>query len=126
MRMRGALKVSVALLGATGLAGLAAIPSDANPTPAAPAIRTDGASAMTQETYIQTIRALLSGQPGDAQTDTSLVDGGKSICADIDGGATYATFLDQMSEYDLNRAVYRIIIRSSVLTFCPEHSDLLP
>lgn len=81
---------------------------------------------MSQETYLQTIRALLAGKPGDSQPDADLIAGGKSICADIDNGATYATFEGQIDEYKLNRAVYRVIIRSSVLTFCPEDAAILP
>lgn len=108
---------SVALLGTTTAAS-------AGPKQAEPANSTV-VPAMTQDTYLSTIRALLAGEPGDAQSDATLIDGGKSICSDIDAGATYDTFEDQMDEYQLNRAVYRVIIRSSVLTFCSQHAGIL-
>lgn len=79
-------------------------------------------AAMDQETYLATIRGLLAGKPGSGQSDADLVAGGKSICSDIDSGATSATFEKQIVDYGLDRAVYRTIIRSSIMTFCPEDS----
>lgn len=78
--------------------------------------------AMDQETYIATIRGLLAGKPGSEQSDADLIAGGKSICTDIANGATSATFEKQIVDYGLDRAVYRTIIRSSIMTFCPESS----
>lgn len=118
-----------ALVGAAAIALLAAAPSSAD-APAmtrfasAPAEKF-AAPAMTQATYIETIRALLAGQPGDAQADKDLIAGGKSICVDIDNGADYGTFEQQIAQYELNAAVYKVIIRSSVLTFCPEDAGIL-
>lgn len=83
------------------------------------------APTMTQDTYLATIRALLAGEPGDSQSDATLVEGGKSICADIEGGATAETFEEQIDAYGLNRAVYRVVIRSSILTFCPKYSSVI-
>lgn len=126
MNTRGAIKIAAALVASAALAGFVAVPSSAEPTASIREITKDASPAMAQDTYLQTIRALLAGKPGDAQSDADLIAGGKSICADIDAGATYATFESQMDEYKLNRAVYRVIIRSSVLTFCPEDSGILP
>lgn len=82
----------------------------------------DAPRAMDQETYLATIRGLLAGEPGAEQPDSDLIAGGESICSDIDNGATSATFEQQIVDYDLNRAVYRTIIRASIMTFCPEDS----
>lgn len=123
------MRKTAALLAAAAIAMLAAAPSNADApaitrTIAAPAEKA-AAPAMTQATYIETIRALLAGQPGDSQSDKDLIAGGKSICTDIDNGADYGTFEQQIDQYDLNAAVYRVIIRSSVLTFCPEDAGVL-
>jgi len=71
--------------------------------------------------YLATMRALLVGHPGQDQSDATLIEGGRSICAQIEDGATRQTFEAQLVEFDLDRTVYRVIIRSSIKTFCPEH-----
>jgi len=76
-----------------------------------------------QAEYVATMRALLVGKPGQAQSDATLIDGGKSICTQIDDGATRETFEAQIAEFDLDRTVYRVIVRSSIKTFCPQHID---
>lgn len=74
--------------------------------------------------FLLTIRGLLAGKPGDAQSDATLIAGGKSICADIDAGATSETFKGMVKEYDLNRAVYRLILSTSITAFCPAHTGV--
>jgi hypothetical protein len=80
------------------------------------------AAVMDKAAYLVTIRGLLAGKPGQAQSDADLYASGKSICADIDAGATSATFEKQIKDYGLDRNVYRVIIRASILTFCPDDS----
>lgn len=123
------MRKTAALLAAAAVVLVGATTSSAAPTGApkapAPAAAVAWVPTMSQATYLATIRALLAGEPGDSQSDATLVDGGKSICADVDNGATADTFEEQMDTYDLNRAVYRVIIRSSILTFCPQHSAVI-
>jgi len=71
--------------------------------------------------YIATMRALLVGHPGQDQSDVTLIDGGRSICMQIEAGATRQTFEAQLVEFDLDRTVYRVIVRSAIKTFCPQH-----
>lgn len=123
MKRRGIFALcaaSIAMLGsmpASQAEGISSTSVDQRAAAAAP--------TMTQDTYLATIRALLAGEPGDSQSDATLVEGGKSICADIEGGATAETFEEQIDVYGLNRAIYRVVIRSSVLTFCPQHSAVI-
>jgi hypothetical protein len=120
-------RIAQAMTGAAlaGLVVLTASSSQAEPPRAEHASTRDTLvtpGAMDQETYLATIRGLLAGKDGASQSDDDLIAGGKSICSDIDAGATSATFEKQIVDYGLDRAVYRTVIRASIMTFCPEDS----
>lgn len=122
----GAALVAFTALGATGAQADIQRTAPAPQAPAARAARTieraDVRAALDQDTYLTAIRGLLAGKPGAAQSDADLIASGKSICVDIDAGATSATFEQQIVDYQLDRAVYRTVIRVSILTYCPEDS----
>ncbi len=116
----GAVALAVAV---AGTLTAAASTTGAN-TPTV-AVESASARAMDQGTYLAIIRGMMATRAEHERTDAELIASGRSICADVDAGATMSTFNDQIREIDGDQVFYHVAIRSSVLTFCPQHRDIL-
>ena len=77
-------------------------------------------------TYLSIVRGMLANREHFEQSDAVLIQGAKDLCAEIDAGATWQTFTDQVEQYDGDIAFYRVTIRASVLAYCPQHEGILP
>lgn len=81
--------------------------------------------AMSQAVYLASVKQAGAGTTIAAQSDAAMIDSGKSLCADIAGGATRATFAKQVYDYGIDAAVFRDLLSASVMTFCPESAGIL-
>jgi len=63
----------------------------------------------------------------DRPTDASLITEAHSICGALDRGVTPATLKALMiSDAAFNDAGSRVMLRASVVTYCPTHEDVVP
>ena len=118
----GAVALAVAVAGT--LTAAASASSNAASAPTA-VVESTATRAMDQETYLTIIRGMMATRAEHERTDAELIASGRSICADVDAGATMSTFNDQIREIDGDQVFYHVAIRSSVLAFCPQHRDIL-
>jgi hypothetical protein len=96
--------------------------ASADPAPANRALNVGAYFTMSERAYLTTVRALLAGRSHAEQTSAQYIQGGKDICAQITGGATWADFLTDADRYDLDVEFHRAAIDAATATFCPEHS----
>ena len=80
---------------------------------------------MSRAQFLTAVRQAGAGTMVAQQTDAYLVDSAKSLCADMDRGATAKTFASQVYQYGIDAGVFRELLRASVLTYCPQHEDVL-
>lgn len=124
-----------AIAGAVGtvLAGVAvfavvAASNASEPTvsSAPPAIEAPApASGLGADYYLRTVKSLLSDFEHTPQPDADYIAGGKSICTQIDNGATWQTFAEQIAEYGMDYDFRRQVVGAAVISFCPEHAAIL-
>ena len=99
-------------------------------TPAAPTVRVTSSSpaaepAMTQDRYLELVRAAGAGTTIAGRTDAELIASGKSLCSDLDHGATAATFAQQVYQYGIDAWVFKRLLSAAVYAYCPNHADVL-
>lgn len=86
--------------------------------PSAPVVRS------TASVFGETVRHIGAGTTIADQTDAYLVRGAKSVCTDIDNGATRASFWSQVHEY-YTPWLFDAWLSISVRTYCPNHVNIL-
>lgn len=118
-----------ALLAALAIAGGATLAGSAAQADAPAASKTLVAPArMSERDYVATIRKLLAPiQPAaQQQSDAQLIAGGKDICAQLSGGATWQDFMADIDRYDLDPNFHIPAVVAAVRTFCPAQDPILP
>lgn len=93
------------------------------PAAAAPAA---APARWSQGVYLAAIRSAGAGTTIADQTDADLIHSGRSLCADIDRGYTWATFKQQTEQYDVDTDLFRKLLRAAVYTYCPQQANVLP
>lgn len=116
----------------SGVTGSAIAASEASAAPvvehaatlpvASAAVPVAGYPTMSEHTYLAAIHALLAGRPHAEQPDSQYTQGGRDICAQIDAGDTWADFLADADEYDLDVGFHRAAIDLATATYCPQHA----
>ena len=96
------------------LAACAAVAAQAAPTLLPP----------SEERFPGQVRRIASGTSAENRTDPELVAAGQRLCAELDAGATTASFAADAKAYDVDEAVFDQLLETSVATFCPEHAGV--
>ena len=94
-------------------------PVDTTPVAAAVEVAAPEPARISEGAFVAVMRGLLGDGPGSEQTDADLINGGRSICAEVSDGATWQTFSRQIEEVGGDFTFYRAAIRASVEAFCP-------
>lgn len=111
-RSRRAGVLSLATL--LALATCAAVTAQAAPTLLPP----------SEERFPGQVRRIAAGTSAADRTDRELVASGRRLCAELDAGATAASFAAAAKTYDIDRAVFDRLLETSVATFCPQHASI--
>jgi hypothetical protein len=76
----------------------------------------------SEERFPGQVRRIAAGTGAAARTDRELVASGQRLCAELDAGATAASFAADAKAYDVDPVVFDRLLETSVATFCPEHA----
>lgn len=90
----------------------------------APSVAPVAVVASSDAAFVAVVRQIGAGTTIADQTDAYLIRGGKSICADIDAGATRASMWASVSKY-YTPQMFQGVLQASVLAFCPGHLTVL-
>lgn len=83
------------------------------------------AAGLGSDYYLRTVKSLLADVPHTVQPDADYIQGGRDICTQIDNGSTWATFAGQINEAGLDYDLHRAAVGAAIISFCPQHADVI-
>lgn len=103
--------------------------AQAQPTPPTAAVQEVAHArmpAISERTYLSTVKSLIAGQPHNDQTDAYYVQAGHDICDQVAGGFNWTQLAaDAKNNSAIDANFYRALTLVAVQTFCPEQADNL-